>query len=108
ASAGPADGAAPAAHRPSMDKTDAKDASGAANAPSPGDAMRGADAKNAADRPERDLERLLDRFRDDVRDVARDHGVTAAQLGEVRRHLSTAAAHITALLHTGSGGGRDD
>ncbi|MBP0458931.1 PadR family transcriptional regulator [Streptomyces montanisoli] len=48
--------------------------------------------------PERDLERLLDRFRDDVRDASRDHGVTSAQLGEVRRHLSTAAAHITALL----------
>jgi DNA-binding PadR family transcriptional regulator len=50
--------------------------------------------------PARDLERLLDRFRDDVRDAARDHGVTADQLGEARRHLSTAAAHITALLRT--------
>jgi DNA-binding PadR family transcriptional regulator len=48
--------------------------------------------------PARDLERLLDRFRDDVRDAARDHGVTPDQLGEARRHLSTAAAHITALL----------
>ncbi|WP_328726172.1 PadR family transcriptional regulator [Streptomyces sp. NBC_00259] len=48
--------------------------------------------------PARDLERLLDRFRDDVRDAARDNGVTAAQLSEARRHLSTAAAHITALL----------
>jgi DNA-binding PadR family transcriptional regulator len=46
----------------------------------------------------RDLERLLDRFRDDIRDAARDHGVTAAQLSDARRHLSTAAAHITALL----------
>ncbi|MDJ1138092.1 PadR family transcriptional regulator [Streptomyces iconiensis] len=44
--------------------------------------------------PARDLERLLDRFRDDVRDAARDNGVSAQQLREVRRHLSTAAAHI--------------
>ncbi|MFE0425716.1 helix-turn-helix transcriptional regulator [Streptomyces sp. NPDC058953] len=49
--------------------------------------------------PARDLERLLDRFRDDIRDAARDHGVTESQLGEARRHLSTAAAHISALLH---------
>ncbi|MFG3494895.1 helix-turn-helix transcriptional regulator [Streptomyces sp. NPDC047928] len=49
--------------------------------------------------PGRDLERLLDRFRDDVRDAARDHGVTPDQLAEARRHLSTAAAHIAALLH---------
>ncbi|WP_329455695.1 PadR family transcriptional regulator [Streptomyces sp. NBC_01497] len=55
----------------------------------------------STDNPERDLERLLDRFRDDVRDAARDQGVTAPQLGEIRRHLSTAAAHVTALLHTG-------
>jgi DNA-binding PadR family transcriptional regulator len=55
----------------------------------------------STDNPERDLERLLDRFRDDVRDAARDEGVTGTQLGEIRRHLSTAAAHITALLHTG-------
>ncbi|MET9553008.1 helix-turn-helix transcriptional regulator [Streptomyces sp. NPDC006645] len=48
--------------------------------------------------PARDLDRLLDRFRDDVRDAARDHGVTEAQLAEARRHLSTAAAHIGALL----------
>jgi DNA-binding PadR family transcriptional regulator len=54
----------------------------------------------STDNPERDLERLLDRFRDDVRDAARDHGVTGAQLGEIRRHLSTAAAHVTALLGT--------
>ncbi|NGN67285.1 helix-turn-helix transcriptional regulator [Streptomyces sp. A7024] len=46
----------------------------------------------------RELERLLDRFRDDVRDAARDHGVTPDQLREARRHLSTAAAHIAALL----------
>ena|SRR5689334_2602396 len=49
--------------------------------------------------PARDLERLLDRFRDDVRDAARDLGVDDGQLREVRRHLSAAAAHITAVLH---------
>lgn len=48
--------------------------------------------------PGRDLDRLLDRFRDDVRDAARDHGVTQDQLREARRHLSTAAAHLAALL----------
>ncbi|UNZ17337.1 PadR family transcriptional regulator [Streptomyces sp. 891-h] len=53
--------------------------------------------------PARDLERLLDRFRDDVRDAARDHGVDDAQLREVRRHLSTAAAHIGVVLR-GVGG----
>ncbi|GAA3219050.1 hypothetical protein GCM10020256_23620 [Streptomyces thermocoprophilus] len=50
--------------------------------------------------PARDLDRLLDRFRDDIRDAARDHGVTADQLRDARRHLSTAAAHIGALLRT--------
>ncbi|MFD8816519.1 PadR family transcriptional regulator [Streptomyces sp. NPDC059627] len=50
--------------------------------------------------PARDLDRLLDRFRDDIRDAARDHGVTTDQLREARRHLSTAAAHIGALLRT--------
>ncbi|WP_066948155.1 PadR family transcriptional regulator [Streptomyces lushanensis] len=48
--------------------------------------------------PARDLERLLDRFRDDIRDAARDHGVTPAQLAAARRHLSTAAAHISTVL----------
>ncbi|NED71659.1 PadR family transcriptional regulator [Streptomyces sp. SID9944] len=48
--------------------------------------------------PARDLDRLLDRFRDDIRDAARDQGVTTDQLREARRHLSTAAAHIGALL----------
>ncbi|MGW6567934.1 helix-turn-helix transcriptional regulator [Streptomyces sp. NPDC054975] len=48
--------------------------------------------------PARDLDRLLDRFRDHIRDSARDHGVTASQLTEARRHLSTAADHITSLL----------
>lgn len=50
--------------------------------------------------PARDLDRLLDRFRDDIRDAARDHGVTPEQLRDARRHLSTAAAHIGALLRT--------
>ncbi|MFI2430905.1 helix-turn-helix transcriptional regulator [Streptomyces sp. NPDC018693] len=53
--------------------------------------------------PARDLDRLLDRFRDDIRDAARDHGVTAGQLRDARRHLSTAAAHIGALLRTPKG-----
>ncbi|MGW1543100.1 helix-turn-helix transcriptional regulator [Streptomyces sp. NPDC002309] len=48
--------------------------------------------------PARDLDRLLDRFRDDIRDAARDHGVTQDQLRDARSHLSTAAAHIGALL----------
>jgi DNA-binding PadR family transcriptional regulator len=50
--------------------------------------------------PARDLDRLLDRFRDDIRDAARDHGVSPEQLREARRHLSTAAAHIGAVLRT--------
>lgn len=50
--------------------------------------------------PSRDLDRLLDRFRDDIRDAARDHGVTDEQLRDARRHLSTAAAHIGAILRT--------
>lgn len=50
------------------------------------------------DDPARELERLLDRFRDDVRDAARDHGVTEAQLTEARAHLAAAAARIAALL----------
>ncbi|MFF3729744.1 helix-turn-helix transcriptional regulator [Streptomyces sp. NPDC002476] len=54
--------------------------------------------------PARDLERLLDRFRDDIRDAARDHGVTEEQLTEARRHLSTAAAHIGALLRKDDSG----
>ncbi|MDF9815579.1 PadR family transcriptional regulator [Streptomyces sp. SPB162] len=48
--------------------------------------------------PGRELERLLDRFRDDIRDAARDRGVDAGQLRESRRHLSTAAARIAAVL----------
>ncbi|MBY8881745.1 PadR family transcriptional regulator [Actinacidiphila acidipaludis] len=60
-----------------------------------------ADVSPVSENPLRDLERLLDRFRDDVRDTARDRGVDDGQLREVRRHLSTAAAHITAALHGG-------
>ena len=56
------------------------------------------DAANSTGDPARDLDRLLDRFRDDIRDAARDHGVTGDQLRDARRHLSTAAAHIGALL----------
>jgi DNA-binding PadR family transcriptional regulator len=48
--------------------------------------------------PARDLDRLLDRFRDDIRDAARDHGVTDDQLRDARHRLSTAAAHIGAIL----------
>ncbi|SCK31363.1 PadR family transcriptional regulator [Streptomyces sp. WMMB 322] len=48
--------------------------------------------------PGRELERLLDHFRDDVRDAARDHGVTEEQLREARRQLSAGAAHMVALL----------
>ncbi|MFJ9728637.1 helix-turn-helix transcriptional regulator [Streptomyces sp. NPDC101209] len=54
--------------------------------------------EDATGDPSRDLDRLLDRFRDDIRDAARDHGVTEDQLREARRHLSTAAAHIGAIL----------
>lgn len=54
--------------------------------------------------PARDLDRLLDRFRDDIRDAARDRGVTEDQLMEARRHLSTAAAHIGALLRKDTDG----
>ncbi|MFE0516419.1 helix-turn-helix transcriptional regulator [Streptomyces sp. NPDC058964] len=54
--------------------------------------------EEASGDPGRDLDRLLDRFRDDIRDAARDHGVTADQLRDTRRHLSTAAAHIGAIL----------
>ncbi|WP_406342542.1 helix-turn-helix transcriptional regulator [Streptomyces sp. NBC_00648] len=55
----------------------------------------------ATGNPARDLDRLLDRFRDDIRDAARDHGVTEPQLRETRHHLSTAAAHIGAILRGG-------
>ncbi|MEU7200526.1 helix-turn-helix transcriptional regulator [Streptomyces sp. NPDC045470] len=48
--------------------------------------------------PARDFDRLLDRFRDDLRDAARDHGVSAEQLTDVRRRLASTAAHVGALL----------
>ncbi|WP_103504013.1 MULTISPECIES: PadR family transcriptional regulator [Streptomyces] len=49
--------------------------------------------------PLRDLERLLDAFRDEVRDAARDGGVTEDQLRLARRRLSTTSAHLVALLN---------
>ncbi|KES04532.1 PadR family transcriptional regulator [Streptomyces toyocaensis] len=58
------------------------------------------DASDSTGDPTRDLDRLLDRFRDDIRDAARDHGVTGDQLRDARRHLSTAAANIGAVLRT--------
>ncbi|MFD5518409.1 helix-turn-helix transcriptional regulator [Streptomyces sp. NPDC127066] len=51
--------------------------------------------------PARDLDRLLDRFRDDIRDASRDLGVTEDQLGDIRRHLSAAAAHVASTLRGG-------
>lgn len=70
--------------------------------PEPAEAPEwGAEDAAVTEDPVRDLERLLDRFRDDVRDAARDNGVDAEQLREVRRHLSTAAAHIGVVLRGG-------
>ncbi len=46
----------------------------------------------------RDLERLLDHFRDEVRDAARDRGVTDDQLAAVRGHLKEAAERIGGVL----------
>lgn len=73
--------------------------------PEPADADPdwGKDAGSTGD-PARDLDRLLDRFRDDIRDAARDRGVTEDQLSEARRHLSTAAARIGALLRQDADG----
>jgi DNA-binding PadR family transcriptional regulator len=73
--------------KPGPAATDAADAPDWAAADSP-----------VTDDPARDLERLLDRFRDDIRDAARDHGVTADQLREARGHLAVAAARIGAVL----------
>ncbi|TDC25766.1 PadR family transcriptional regulator [Streptomyces sp. 8K308] len=56
------------------------------------------ESEEAVADPERELIRLLDRFRDDVRDAARDHGVSQDQLRHARRHLSASAAHLVALL----------
>ncbi|MFG2223574.1 helix-turn-helix transcriptional regulator [Streptomyces sp. NPDC048644] len=68
-----------------------------AGSPAAPPAPEWADEPLGAD-PARDFDRLLDRFRDDLRDAARDHGVTGEQVREARRRLSTAAAHIGALL----------
>jgi DNA-binding PadR family transcriptional regulator len=80
------------------------------SAPEPGEPAAGSEGSGWArpewakedpapsENPARDLERLLDRFRDDIRDAARDNGVTAEQLRVARRHLSTAAAYIGAVL----------
>ncbi|WP_052189353.1 PadR family transcriptional regulator [Streptomyces sp. NRRL S-1824] len=70
--------------------------------PADADPEWGKDTAGTGD-PARDLDRLLDRFRDDIRDAARDRGVTETQLTEARRHLSTAAAHIGALLRKDTG-----
>ena len=70
--------------------------------PADADPEWGKDTVGTGD-PARDLDRLLDRFRDDIRDAARDQGVTQEQLAEARRHLSTAAAHIGALLRKDDG-----
>ncbi|MDJ0462213.1 PadR family transcriptional regulator [Streptomyces sp. H27-C3] len=59
--------------------------------------------EDASGDPARDLDRLLDRFRDDIRDAARDRGVDEDQLRETRRHLSTAAARIGAILRRPKG-----
>ncbi|MFE6691609.1 helix-turn-helix transcriptional regulator [Streptomyces sp. NPDC057743] len=55
-------------------------------------------AEPASGDPARDFDRLLDRFRDDLRDAARDHGITAEQYTESHRRLASAAAHIGTLL----------
>ncbi|SEN49792.1 transcriptional regulator, PadR family [Actinacidiphila rubida] len=76
----------------------------AGEAPDAPDAADAADAAPVSENPLRDLERLLDGFRDGIRDTARDRGVNDRQLREVRRHLKSAAAHISAALHgTGAG-----
>ncbi|MFB7912815.1 helix-turn-helix transcriptional regulator [Streptomyces sp. NPDC056061] len=76
--------------------------------PADADPEWGRDTVGTGD-PARDLDRLLDRFRDGIRDTARDHGVTEEQVTEARRHLSTAAAHIDALLRQGDDkGGKND
>ncbi|MEU1053535.1 helix-turn-helix transcriptional regulator [Streptomyces sp. NPDC005876] len=49
----------------------------------------------------RDLDRLLDRFRDDIRDASRDHGVTDAQVQDIRDQLAATAARVHALLDPG-------
>lgn len=62
-------------------------------------APRWAQASDALSKdPGRDLERLLDQFRDDIRDVARDQGVTAEQLADVRQLLAHTAIGISGTL----------
>ncbi|MFG2398237.1 PadR family transcriptional regulator [Streptomyces lydicus] len=78
-----------------VDPAEEASAAGPSAAAPPAPAWAG---EPASGDPARDFDRLLDRFRDDLRDAARDHGVTAEQLKESRRRLSTAAAHIGALL----------
>ncbi|WP_274913328.1 helix-turn-helix transcriptional regulator [Streptomyces sp. WZ-12] len=72
-------------------------AAGAAPAPPEPAAPAWATEPGSGD-PARDFDRLLDRFRDDLRDAARDHGVTAEQYAESHRRLASAAAHIGTLL----------
>lgn len=86
----------PGAAKGAQQAGDRRTAAEAAEAPVP-EWARDEGAAPSAD-PGRDLDRLLDRFRDDIRDAARDLGVDNGQLREVRRHLSTAAAHIAAAL----------
>lgn len=65
--------------------------------------------ETSSDDPGRDLERLLDHFRDDVRDAARDHGVNEEQLREARHRLSGTAARLVLLLRDPVGyRGHDD
>lgn len=90
----------------------AADADAGAAGPATGDAAAGGptgEGRAAEHSPHRNdgppsadaaraLEKVLDRFRDDVRDAARDHGVTEAQLDDARRHVESLAAHLVALL----------
>ncbi|MFI7291199.1 helix-turn-helix transcriptional regulator [Streptomyces anulatus] len=69
-------------------------------APAPDGASGWGEDAPATGDPVRDLDRLLDHFRDGIRDAARDHGVTETQLAEARRHLGAATARIEALLTT--------
>ncbi|MGK5501324.1 helix-turn-helix transcriptional regulator [Streptomyces sp. URMC 125] len=85
------------AHRPPHAPPDTSDTPDTPDAPVP--AWAEEPAAPSGD-PLRDLERLLDGFRDDVRDAARDHGIDEEGLREARRRLSAAAAHIVALLHS--------
>ncbi|MGP4114096.1 PadR family transcriptional regulator [Streptomyces sp. 4N509B] len=72
--------------------TDTEEEAGAAAGPRPG--------QESVPDPERELLRLLDGLRDDVRDAARDHGVSQEQFREARRTLSETAAHLVALLRS--------